>query len=141
MTMPATVKAKRSDDLAETFEALKKIYKPFAAQMNVTADADSYYYLESKTPIYKGKPMCFGAVRLGKEKVSIHMMALYCFPEMKKKMSPELKKRMQGKQCFNFSKPDAALFAELSQLAEEGARRFKNVKSFDALIRSQKSED
>src|SRR4051794_5062587 len=137
--MPAA-KAKKTDALPETFEALKKIYKPFASKMNVTHDTDSEYYLESKGPMYKGQPMCFGAVRMGKGKVSFHMMALYCFPEMKKKISPELKKRMQGKQCFNFSKPDPALFAELSRLAEEGARRFKTIKDFEAHMRNQKCE-
>lgn len=131
----------KSDPLVETFEALKNIYKPFAKRMNVTADTDVHYYLESKTPMYKGKPMCFGAVRKGKGKVSFHMMALYCFPEMKAKLSPELKKRMQGKQCFNFAKPDAVLFAELATLAEEGARRFAGMKDFEAHVKQHNCDN
>jgi hypothetical protein len=136
--MPTAAKPKQSDALAETFTALRKIYQPFASKLNVVHDSDSQYYLESKAPMYKGKPMCFGAVRMGKGKVSFHIMALYCFPEMKKKLSPELKKRMQGKQCFNFAKPDAALFAELSELAGEGLRRFASIKDFEAFVKNQR---
>ena len=109
--------------------------------MNVIHDTESEYYLESKGPMYKRRPMCFGAVRMGKGKVSFHLMALYCLPEMKKKISPELKKRMQGKQCFNFAKPDGALFDELSSLAVEGAKRFAAIKDFEAHVKSQRCED
>jgi hypothetical protein len=139
--MPAAAKSKQSDALVETFKALKAIYSPIAKSMNVTHDTDSEYYLESKAPMYKGRPMCFGAVRMGKGKVSFHMMALYCFPEMKKKISPELRKRMQGKQCFNFSKPDEKLFAELSRLAADGTKRFASIKDFEAHVKSQRCED
>jgi hypothetical protein len=139
--MPIAAKPKQSDALAETFAALKMIYRPFASKLNVTHDSDSEYYLESKAPMYKGRPMCFGAVRMGKSKVSFHLLALYCFPEMKKKISPELKKRMQGKQCFNFAKPDAALFDELSRLAAEGAKRFAGIKDFEAYVKNQRCDD
>ncbi len=139
--MPAVAKPKEADALVETFKALKKIYKPFASKMNVVHDNDSQYYLESKSPMYKGRPMCFGAVRMGKGKVSFHMMALYCFPEMKKAISPELKKRMQGRQCFNFAKPDTALFTELAKLADEGAKRFNSIKDFEAYVTAQRCED
>lgn len=43
-------------------------------------------------------------------------------------VSPALKKRMQGKSCFNLTAPDAALFAELKHLTAEGFRRFKTIK-------------
>lgn len=82
--MPAVAKPQKTDQLQETFEALKRIYKPFAQRMNVTADTDSFYYLESKTPMFRGKPMCFGMVRKGKGRVAFHLMPLYCFPEMKR---------------------------------------------------------
>jgi hypothetical protein len=139
--MPAAAKPKKTDALPETFEALKKIYKAFAKSMNVTIDDGEHYYLESRAPMFRGRTMCFGFVRMGKGRVSFHLMALYCFPEMKKKISPELKKRMQGKQCFNFAKPDATLFAELSRLAAEGASRFAAIKDFEAHIKGQHCED
>jgi hypothetical protein len=48
---------------------------------------------------------------------------------------------MQGKQCFNFAKPDAELFAELSSLAAEGAKRFAAIKDFEAYVKGQSCED
>ena len=138
--MPAVAKPKKTESLEETFEALKKIYKPMASKFNLLEENDACYMLESKGPMYKGKPMCIGAVRKGKAYVSFHLMALYCFPEMKKSISPELKKRMQGKQCFNFVEPDSKLFSELAKLAVEGARRFREIKDFEAHVRNQKCD-
>jgi hypothetical protein len=60
---------------------------------------------------------------------------------MYKGISPELKKRMQGKQCFNFAKPDAELFDELSRLAAEGAKRFAGIKDFEAYVKKQSCDD
>jgi hypothetical protein len=35
-------------------------------------------------------------------------------------MSPELRRRMQGKSCFNFRTVDEPLFAELARITEAG---------------------
>jgi hypothetical protein len=47
------------------------------------------------------------------------------YPDLLKDISPELKKRMQGKSCFNFKKVEPALFAELAELTRKGAEKFK----------------
>jgi hypothetical protein len=41
-------------------------------------------------------------------------------------MSPELRKRMQGKSCFNFTRQDDTLFAELETLTAAGFTRFQD---------------
>jgi hypothetical protein len=69
-------------------------------------------------------PIFFGCVKTGKAYVSFHLMALYCFPELSKAMSPALKKRMQGKACLNFTTVDKDLFTELKALTKLGADRF-----------------
>ena len=38
--------------------------------------------------------------------------------------SPELRKRMQGKSCFNFTKVDEGLFDELSDITAKGREMF-----------------
>ena len=48
--------------------------------------------------------------------------------ELLKGMSPALKKRMQGKACFNFTTIDEDCFAELSRLAAAGLKLFKSQK-------------
>ena len=51
-------------------------------------------------------------------------MPVYESPEPLEGISPALKKRMQGKACFNFTKVDAALFEELDRLVAAGEKRF-----------------
>ena len=60
----------------------------------------------------------FGGVRVGKRYVSYYLMAVYGEPAMMDMMSPELLKRMQGKSCFNFTRVDEPLFAELAKLTQ-----------------------
>jgi hypothetical protein len=87
-------------------------------------DRPDYYYLETKAPLYKGRPVFFAAVRKGKGYVSFHLMPVYAYPEMRKSLSPALRKRMQGKACFNFTAVDQELFEELRQLTAEGMEGF-----------------
>lgn len=72
-------------------------------------------------PLKPGEPMWFGGVRVGKAYVSYHLMPVYTHPKLAAKISPALKKRMQGKSCFNFKAVDTALFDELEALTREGA--------------------
>jgi hypothetical protein len=80
------------------------------------------------TEASKGREVWFGAVGERKNYVSYHLMPVYAFPDLLNKVSPELKKRMQGKSCFNFKEVDDKLFAELARLTEEGYQRFKEEK-------------
>ena len=71
----------------------------------------------SPFPQHKGEPLYFGSVRLGKAYVSYHLMPLYLCAALQRDISPALKKRMQGKTCFNFKTlPDAPLANELASL-------------------------
>jgi hypothetical protein len=76
----------------------------------------------------RGRDMWFGAVKTGKAYVSYHLIAVYAFPELLQGMSPELKRRMQGKSCFNFKSADPKLFRELDQLTDRSYRRLKQAK-------------
>jgi hypothetical protein len=64
-------------------------------------------------------------VSIKKSYVSFYLMPLYVAPGLAKKISPELKQRMQGKSCFNFTAPDAQRFAELERLAAEGLEEYR----------------
>lgn len=59
----------------------------------------------------------FGA-RIGKAYISRYFMSVYS--DAIRGMSPALKKRMQGKACFNFTKRDPELFSELSHVRRQG---------------------
>ncbi len=64
-------------------------------------------------------------MRLGKSYVSYYLMPLYVCPDLLVGMSDALRKRMQGKSCFNFATPDEALFNELAQMTQVGFERYK----------------
>jgi hypothetical protein len=71
------------------------------------------------------KPLWFGAVEIKKNYVSYHLMPIYVNPKLLETVLPGLKKRMQGKSCFNFTSSDAVLFKELAELTEEGFKDYK----------------
>lgn len=68
--------------------------------------------------------LMFGAVRMGKRYVSYHLMCVYMQPDLLAAMSPQLRKRMQGKSCFNFTKVDEDLFDELSAITAKGREMY-----------------
>jgi hypothetical protein len=67
----------------------------------------------------------FGAVQWQKSCVSFHLMPVYTHLELLVGLSPALKKRMQGKSCFNFTEVDAALFAKLASLTRAGYEHYR----------------
>ena len=114
--------------LAPVFAQLRKILAAHAAKLVVTRDQPGDYYL-STTKLHPAnkQPLCFGMVRTGKHYVSFHLMPVYGYPPLLAGMSPALKKRMQGKACFNFTAIDEPLFAELADLTARALAAFKKV--------------
>lgn len=51
-------------------------------------------------------------------------MPVYGRPELLAGISPELRRRKQGKSCFNFSAVDELLMAELETLTERSFEAF-----------------
>ncbi len=52
-------------------------------------------------------------------------MPVYLKPELLAGLSPELKARMQGKSCFNFTQVDKPLFKQLAALTKAGFASYK----------------
>lgn len=117
-----------SSEFAETFAGLRKVMAAFTGELRVTADEPRKFYVVTKSLSWRGGPMSFGAVMMGKGYVSYHLLPLYFSPELKKMMSPALKKRMQGKACLNFRSSDEALFAELGELTKAGLEMYRQKK-------------
>ncbi len=121
----------------EIFRRLKAIFKSYAKKMDIAEDSQTYYLLNTRHILKNKQPLCFGGVRLGKNYVSFYLMSVYACPQLLKGMSPELKKRMQGKSCFNFKEVDEKLFKELDKLTKAGAARFNDAKFIDGLRKMQ----
>ena len=122
-----------SADFPTVFSSLRPVLAKHAKRLAVKVDTPVEYTLVTKTaspfPQHKGQPLYFGSVRLGKAYVSLHLLPLYMCPALTGKMSPGLKKRMQGKACFNFrSDPDPELLDELRQLTERSVLEWKEKK-------------
>ena len=110
----------------EVFDRLREILAPYQGRLAVLADGPTSYELGA--PALPGRTGRFlAAVRNGKAYASFHLMTVYAYPDTLEGMSPELRKRMQGKSCFNFSRVDETLFAELAALTARGFERFGEV--------------
>ena len=116
-----------NNNFLPTFNCLKEILSPFVNELILVTDAVDNFYLNTHFIMKNKKPMYFGSVKTNKNYVSFHLMPVYVFPDLLKNISPELKRRMQGKSCFNFSKIDIALFKELNQLTINGFAEYKKA--------------
>jgi hypothetical protein len=109
------------------FTRLQEIMSQHEPALVVKADKPGNYTVVSPKPYkpYNNKELFFGAVLVGKNYVSYHFFPLYMCPELSQDLSPELKKRKQGKACFNFSTVDEALFQQLDALTRKGFELFR----------------
>ena len=117
-----------TDDAQSTavFDRLAAIFAPYRSILLAKSDEPGNLYLESPPSVAYPGGLFFGAIRIGKRYVSFHLMPIYVHPDLLHGMSPELRKRMQGKSCFNFTRPDDVLFGELETLTAAGFTRFRD---------------
>jgi hypothetical protein len=92
---------------------------PGARKVEDPAPETSYLLLGAAHEKYPDGLM-FGAVNMGKRYVSYHLMCVYMAADLLGTMSLELRRRMQGKSCFNFTRVDEGLFDELSAITARG---------------------
>jgi hypothetical protein len=108
------------------FDRLAAIFAPYRSTLIAKADEPGNLSLETPPSTAYPSGLFFGAVKNGKRYVSFHLMPVYVHPDLLDGMSPELRKRMQGKSCFNFTRQDDTLFAELETLTAAGFARFQD---------------
>ena len=113
-----------SSEFPIVFEKLKTILSPHAKKLTVKVDTPTAYSLDGPYSEKWKKELFFGSVQVKKSYVSFYLMPVYMYPDLLKEISPELKKHMQGKSCFNFKTVEKSLFEELSQLTKQGLERF-----------------
>jgi hypothetical protein len=131
----AAVRSKSAKpDFAAVFTALRQLLESFRGNLAVQTDKPGNYHLEVPSILHRGKPLYFAGVRTNKNYVSFHLLHLYYNPAAAKALSPALRKRMQGKACFNFTAIDEDCFAELGRLIADGLKRYKS-KEFQQTIK------
>ncbi|WP_213604666.1 hypothetical protein [Pseudoxanthomonas japonensis] len=116
-----------NDASTSLFAALRNLLRSCTTELQVVHDEPLHFYANCDLPDAKGKRLFFGAVKVSNRKHLFHFMPVYDFPELLDGISPSLKKRMQGKSCFNFEALDPPLFSELEALVAQGVQRYKSA--------------
>lgn len=114
-------------DLNRVFSELREIMRPYARVLECKIDSEDELYVDTKHIMKNGKPLWFGAVQIKKRYVSYHLMPVYVNPQLLQDISPALKKRMQGKSCFNLASFDGSLFKELEALTKAAFQDYKKL--------------
>lgn len=109
-------------DLASVEARLWGILEPYRSRL----EASSIYGLDSlRRPGAKAHDF-FAGVKTNKDRVSYFLKPVYTYPELLDGLSPGLRRRMQGKSCFNFAAVDEALLGELAALTERSFRAYES---------------
>ena len=113
-------------DFQAVHDRLRSMILEHKGDLALTKDEPGGVTVE--VPGLEGKPWGYVAgTRVGKSYVSYYLMPVYSTPGLMESMSPELRKRMQGKSCFNFRKVDEPLLAELDSLTARAIPGFRAV--------------
>ncbi|HEX5823134.1 MAG TPA: hypothetical protein VFY18_01625 [Candidatus Limnocylindrales bacterium] len=121
-------------DLTAVHDRLRAILVAHADGLATTKDGPGGMTLE--LPGLEGKPWGYvAATRVGKRYVSYYLMPVYASPELAATMTPELRRRMQGKSCFNFATIDETLLAELDELTAKVIPGYRAVAEAAAATR------
>jgi len=119
---PASVARERHEGV---FAALRQILKPYENLLAVKTDKPGNCYLETRATSLNGRRLLFAAAKVKKNYVSFYLTPLYWFPDLYDRVSPVLKKLMQGQSCFNFTKMDQDFVDELNELTESAFQKLK----------------
>jgi len=113
-------------DLEAVFTELASRYRSHTAGLSTTQDGPTDVIFVGPDPGPDGREVWLGGVQQRKRYVSVHLMPVYTNPELLDTVSPQLRRRMQGKSCFNFTRIDPQLFDELESLLERGLRQWRD---------------
>ena len=75
----------------------------------------------------KPQPTYVAGVIQQKNYVSFYFSPIYSHPDYFKNISPELKKLLKGKSCFNINKITPQLLKEIEDILKVGIRKYKEI--------------
>jgi hypothetical protein len=106
------------------FARLKAMFQKYEPPLVEKKYSPEFFLLMPKEQKEGEREIWFGGIRFGKAYISCYLPC-HGRPDIEKIISPALKKRQQGKGCFNFTSIDDELFAELEQLMKACFARFQ----------------
>jgi hypothetical protein len=116
-----------SEEFNTVFTRLKRILQALEPKLVVIKNEPDCYYLNLHHTRADGYQYFFGSVQIKKNFVAYHLFGVYMHPELLDGISSNLKKRLQGKSCFNFKKSEEPLFEELEGLTHQCLAQFKEA--------------
>ena len=84
-------------DFENCFDNLKSILMKYEKRLRLNVNKKGNYSLNAGYDEKRKTDIYFGGVVINKNYVSFHLMPVYVNPKLLKGISPDLKKRMQGK--------------------------------------------
>ena len=118
------------DDFPTIFGRLRFILAPSSPSLVVGADAPANSSLDAPPFAAYPRGHFFGTVQVKKHDVGYHLMPVYVFPDLLDGLPHILKRRMQGKSCFNFpslAALDAETASALARLTAAGYDRYRQA--------------
>ena len=114
------------NDFAGIFDAIRPIFAKYENDCFLIEDAPGKYYLGTHELRAKdGYRTWFGGVEIKKNYVSVHLVPVYMHPTLLEGIPDKLRKRMQGKACFNFKAKEPELIGDLEELVGMSFQQFK----------------
>ena len=107
------------------FEQLKDLLTPYYAGLEIHQDKEDSILLSTRFIMKNNQPLFFAAIQKKAHHVSFHLMPVYVEPILMLDVTPELKRRMEGKSGFIFESLTPELVSQLSRLVELGYRSFQ----------------
>jgi hypothetical protein len=104
---------------------LREILAPYRASLKPGEHSGIELLLGRPTPAYP-EGQQFAGIRVGKRYVSYYLTPVYMWPDLLDSTSPDLRRRMQGKSCFNFTSIDPGLMSGLESLTAASFDRFRS---------------
>jgi hypothetical protein len=114
-----------ADSYQVVFQQLSQLMSPYVGRLRCTENTDTRLSVDTDHVVASGKPLWFGGVEIKKNYVSYHLMPVYTSPELLKDVSAELRARMQGKSCFNFTRLEPHIAAELAKLTDAAFEHYR----------------
>jgi hypothetical protein len=120
-----------AESFQPVFARLRDLLKARAGDFHIADDSSDRYCLEA--PVGATTLRAWGSkvrkplipvawVEIGKTYVGYHVIGVTDNPTLMAGLSQQLRARLQGKSCFNFTTVDEALFRELDQVTAASLR-------------------
>lgn len=113
-----------TNNYQKIYDRLKKNLKKYEEKFTVLSNTNNNYSLEGTYSERFEKNLWFGGVEIRKNYVSYHLMPVYMYKELSQTVPESLKKRMQGKSCFNFNTYSEELFNEIEKFTDKCYKEF-----------------